>query len=162
MSVSNFLRQADEREAGFSLLEIMVALLIMSLAVGVVGPSLLYSPQQRAHDRLVDGLEQMLRSERNAADRAGGLTGVRFDEGQRKFIASSGDALTVYDRLTVRVTAAETARVDNGDVSVLFFPSGRSSGGEIEVRSRGRATTINADWLTSKLEIREGRVGDDT
>ncbi len=143
--------------AGFTLLEMLVVVLVLSLMVGLVvsrGPS--QSPTldaRAAAGRLV----QALRTARVAA--ITGSAPVRLEvDLARQSLASTAPGVTMQMPPSVRlsyVTAAGRA-VDAGRAVVTFAPDGSSSGGALAVSSQSARDVVAIDPFTGRVEARGG------
>ncbi|MGH8354843.1 MAG: GspH/FimT family pseudopilin [Pseudomonas sp.] len=148
----------ESRGRGFTLLELLVVLVIASLAISLVGP---------AFQRLMPGLTleaesrklvAMLRHARSQAI----LTGTEVTVSQD---AESGGLRLSYreqpyilpERLSLVLEAGpaqgETAA---GVTQILFYPRGDSSGGSLELKMEARSEVISVDWLSGR--VRRGAV----
>jgi len=139
---------------GFTLLELLVVLVIASLAISLVGP---------AFQRLMPGLTleaesrklvAMLRHARSQAI----LTGTEVTVSQD---AESGGLRLSYreqpyvlpERLSLTLEAGpaqdETAP---GVTQILFYPRGDSSGGSLDLKMDERSEIISVDWLSGRVQ----------
>ena len=148
---------AGSRSRGFTLLELLVVLVIASLAISLVGP---------AFQRLLPGLTletesrklmALLRHARSQAILSGSVVAVSQD-------AESGGLLLSYreqpyllpGRLSLALepgpAQGETAL---GVTEILFYPRGDSSGGSLILSlEEGRSEVIEVEWLSGR--VRQG------
>ena len=138
-------------EAGYTLLELLVVLAIISLMVGMA-PSI--------YARIVPGFQlrqfandfsnelRLLRSEARESQK---IVGVQIENGGVQVIGSSGDirlpdgVLATFEPLEMWSTQEET--------KLLYYPSGHSNGGSVSF-SRGQQTVeVHVDWLSGAVKV---------
>ena len=135
--------RCEARRGGFTLLEVLTVLAILSLVVALALP--LYS--RRGGAATLAGATQEVRMALAAArsmaiaeDRdvlfAGGTGGYRVDGAWHRFPPAS--ALSVDVR---------------GGTAIFFFPSGDASGGSVVVRSTGTSREISIEALTGHADL---------
>ncbi|MDA7086936.1 GspH/FimT family pseudopilin [Pseudomonas sp. SA3-5] len=145
----------SSRARGFTLLELLVVLVIASLAISLVGP---------AFQRILPGLTleaesrklvALLRHARSQAI----LTGTRLAISQDP---DSG-GLLLSDReqpyiLPQQFSLTLTGGAGPGDpltgaAQILFYPRGDSSGGSLSLSlEQGRSEDISVDWLSGRVQ----------
>jgi general secretion pathway protein H len=148
---------ATRWDRGVTLLEVMVALAIIAAAsVAVMSWN---RPHGGAFEVLVFSrqLQSELRKAKASAIGENRDIVVTFDGKTRAF---QFDTLIVPapSKLDIQVTAADAERRNENVIGIRFFPSGRTSGGTIELRqTTGGAVleTISVHWLTGKIESRK-------
>ena len=144
---------------GFTLLELLVVLVIASLAISLVGP---------AFQRLLPGLQleaqartlvAMLRHARSQAILSGDPVAISQDAdgGLRLSYRPQAYRLPAPLSLTLTAgpgqgdTAAGTAQMA-GTAQILFYPRGDSSGGSLEIKpAAGRSELLSVDWLSGRV-----------
>ena len=140
-----------EAQAGFTLLELMVVLVILALsatAVVSVGRASLESARVRSF--LVEA-EAMFRDARTAAIETQAQTAVVIDSKARRLSFAEGGRTLDLPRgvsLDARVAAAE----GGGPPMVRFFPSGGSTGGTLSFTFRGQSYGLRINWLTGRAD----------
>jgi len=134
----------SQRAAGFTLIEILIVLTIVALTAAVAAPNLgaaVGFGQLRGETRaVVSGLREA---------RAQAMT-----FGQRVDVQLLGTEWRVGE--TIRKIASSVtismdvppAGVDPDGSFIRFFSDGRSTGGRVHLRRRGRIKTIQVDWIT--------------
>jgi general secretion pathway protein H len=136
--------------SGYTLLEILVVTGIIALMATIVTAHL--SPGRTDHAVVLQAyrLESALRAARSEALASGQPVEFRVDvakgswsrPGEPEQILPSGLSMTLY-------TGRSLLRGSEG--VILFFPSGRSSGGHINLRSGAWSDRIDVDWLTGRV-----------
>lgn len=144
------------RQRGFTLLEVLVALVIGILLVALIPP--LLSGMSGATE-LRGAARQLAAGLRNARNEAVtrqqeavlllNLAGHRF--------TVSGDPrdITLPDSVELHLYTAQSELLDHEKGSIRFFPDGSSTGGAITVSGSKRAYRVNVDWLTGAIAIVE-------
>lgn len=122
---------AARRDGGFSMLETVAALLVLSLTSLAALPHLATVLDNATLERTAMRAATLMRHERNVAMRTGEPTRVSIDAGRGRIaFASSGTIVDFGRAIGVAVPAAS---------SIVFMPDGSSSGGALAFR--GRAVT---------------------
>ncbi len=152
-ATSSALATRQSRCAGFTLLEMLVVLVILSLLVGLVAAHVgsgRESPAAFARD-----VASILRMSRAQAQRAGEDVRVDLDLRSRQILRDNVVVRRWRDnlRLTVNGSAAEAS----GDVyGVRFMGDGGSTGLSAVVESdKGSTAVVTVSWLTG--EVRDER-----
>lgn len=135
-------------EQGFSLLELIVALAILSLAAAAVVP--LASPSGRSIEIDVAAREVAiaLRAARSAAIYGNRETVFTIDAAAGRYWS---DAAPSPKDLPATISAALGGERTVG--SIRFFPDGSAGGGTLVLRGSERAATIRIDALTGRASI---------
>ncbi|MEX6500758.1 GspH/FimT family pseudopilin [Pseudomonas zhanjiangensis] len=143
-----------DRRRGFTLLELLVVLVIASLAVSLVGP---------AFQRFLPGLtlevesrklESLLRHARSQAILSGTRVAISQD-------VDSGGLLLSYRDEPYRLPERFSLQLQGGPgggepfvsgAQILFYPRGDSSGGSLSLSLElGRSEDIAVDWLSGRV-----------
>ena len=142
------------RQRGFTLLEVLVALVIGILLVALIPP--LLSGMSGATE-LRGAARQLAAGLRNARNEAVtrqqeavlllNLAGHRF--------TVSGDPrdITLPDSVELHLYTAQSELLDHEKGSIRFFPDGSSTGGNIAVVLGQREWKINVGWLTGEISL---------
>lgn len=148
-------------QAGFSLLELMVVIVIIAAAYtllpkfvsnGVSGADLKSNTREIATS---------LRAVRASAINTRRETMLTIDLDKREF-TMSGDARVrkLNDQLDLKLFTAQSDVVTDKIGFIRFFPDGTSNGGRITVGAGERKFYVDVDWLTGKVSILD-KVDDD-
>ena len=142
-----------EPEAGFTLLEMIIVIVVLGLALGMVvarGPMNSPRMEENAAVQRVAGALREARAAAIATDRPVGvaidLTGHRVQVGARAPVALPPEL-----RIAVVTVAGET--VGDRLAAIDFAPDGSSTGGRIELSAGQRRVSIGVDWLTGRVRI---------
>ena len=136
---------------GFTLIELVVTLFILSLAATVVAPSVVTGVETLRARTEAAGIATFLRGAREQAvthNRAYEVQ-VKSDEGLIELRA--GDSVPATRRLAtgVRVIADPPAAR-----TITFLPQGLSSGARLRVEMGGRSYLVTVDPLTGRVTTR--------
>jgi general secretion pathway protein H len=151
-------RWLQSRQAGFTLIELIVVLVIMSLMLSLFvayGP--VRSPAltvRAAAMQVVQGLRSA-RARAIASNRAVtfalDLDGHSFRVGE-----TPPQPLPATLHLAMRTIAGKADQSRNiGAIS--FAPDGSSSGGQIEMADNGNRLIVGVDWLTGRVSVADAR-----
>jgi general secretion pathway protein H len=159
--------QAGERAAawgegqrGFTLVELLAVLAILAVIVaalpGLVPGSRPTVELKAAARELALGLRQT-RSLAIAGNRPE-IFAVDVRAG-RYTVGAEGSPRRLPGRLELALHTAADDLVDDAVGAIRFFPDGSSTGGRIALAGGGRALDVVVDWLTGRIEVREGHGG---
>jgi len=141
-------------EAGFTLLELIVALGVMALALSVAVP---YFAGSRAGQQLVAmayDIATQLRDARSAAQTRNVDQAFIVDVGNRRmWIEGTGTRHTFYPRVHVDVEVPAAEKLAANIVRVRFFADGSASGGKFVLRDGSKRATVSVNWLTGDVRI---------
>jgi general secretion pathway protein H len=148
-------RLAESRGAfGFTLLELLVVISIMSLLVAVVPPlvsSALPGVELRKTARELAAALAAARSQAVARNRS---MAVQLDLESRTYrISEGGRATKLPDDVAVSLYGADTEIPSDFIGGIRFFPDGSSTGGRITIERNGRSYRIEVDWLLGSVAV---------
>lgn len=145
-------------QRGVTLLEMLIALSIAALLMGMALP-LLHRPSSAIDmDQVVREVTAGLREARASAiagNRVVAFTldldrGVFGHDRMQSFGQQRRDAA---DDLRIVAFTAGHPRRDGEDAVIRFFPDGGSTGGQIEFRNAQRRSRVDIDWLTGRISV---------
>lgn len=134
---------------GFTLLEMLVVIVLMSIGIGVVGFGLHKGLQQAADRQLLGQMVQALRTTRSAAIISGQPRETSFDLDRRTFQAPGKRPQQWPAEVGVQLNTAADL-----NAAVAFYPDGSSSGGNLLVFQGERRWRIDVGWLTGSVKSR--------
>lgn len=138
---------------GFTLLEMLVVIVLMSIGIGVVGFGLHKGLQQAADRQLLGQMVQALRTTRSAAIISGQTRETSFDLDRRTFKTPGKRPQQWPAEVGVQLnTAADLG--EGGGAAFAFYPDGSSSGGNLLVFQGDRRWRIDVGWLTGSVKSR--------
>jgi len=160
------------KEKGFSLVELVVVLLIVSLSIALVAPSLSRfsrTIELKAATKKISGILRYYRSE---AVNKGNVYQVFFDsdlrevkvqsmesteekgEGEKKEEQSSKKIYSLPDGVHIKEIKVESLQYSSDLPTVEFYPNGGSNGGTILLDSEDRkGYRIRIHFLTGMVEV---------
>jgi len=145
-------RSRGVNSRGFTLLELILAVAIAALVVGVSAPAMqsLYSSSQ--YRGAVQDVVGELALTRQQAIRSGESTEISFNPVENR-VQRKQKIIDLPDELKMEVLAAK--ELNRGNVGVIrFYPDGGSSGGYIKLtHERGMSSQVSIDWLLGKIDV---------
>ncbi|HCB14849.1 MAG TPA: type II secretion system protein GspH [Gammaproteobacteria bacterium] len=147
------------RQRGFTLLEILVALVIGVLLVALT-PPLLSGMSGAAELRgAARQLAAGLRNARNEAITQQRETVLVLDLAEHRFaVSSDAREIALPDSVALHLYTAQSELLDGEKGRIRFFSDGSSTGGAITVSGPKLAYRVNIDWLTGAIAIVEEEV----
>jgi general secretion pathway protein H len=139
--------QAPVANRGFTLLEMLVVLVLMSIAIGLVGFGLQKGMQSANERKVVAQMVQALRATRAASIVSGRTEETRFDLRGRTFKAPGQPVQRWPEDLGVELNTASQL-----DSAFAFNPDGSSSGGNLVLFHGERNWRIDIGWLTGSVK----------
>jgi len=164
---------------GYTLLELLVVLIIISLVSALVAPKLAGSLSNLNFKTTAKRLSASLRYARSQATSEKITYGalLQIDENRLLIIADPPEvtetlhemvsneeqqiarASLVYElpsEIKIEKAVSGDGEVASGLFSIFFFPSGGSSGGEIDlVNEKGRRSKISVDFITGSVKLND-------
>lgn len=148
--------EMSARDAGFSLLEIMIALAILALAVGLVGVGFARSSSGFRFDAATQDLALSLREANARALRSGREVAVVIDVDGRQYQLSQDQPVALPDGAGVKVISGGQVMLAERKPAIIFYPNGGSSGGSVTLTEQDRVATVSVDWLTGAVGVTSG------
>jgi general secretion pathway protein H len=159
---------ARDTESGLTLLEVLVALGIVAMAIGLGLPLLQRGSSPLQATSAAREIAAALRESRAVAIAENRVvafwldTGAgRFGYGERRFAlpAQGSDApLSLILYTTEDQQTGGSARVRSGAGLIRFFPGGGSTGGGVAVSDSRRRILITVDWLSGQVGVTEAAI----
>jgi general secretion pathway protein H len=144
-------RPQGRRPTGFTLVELLVCLAIMTLLLALV-PMLLNGGRSAMHLRnAAHDLAAALRETRSAAILRGDVAFFSIDVAHGDYRAGSGTVRRLPGDIAVALITTEQDRRDPSHGSIRFFADGSSTGGGLRLTRGGSAMTLRVDWLTGRV-----------
>ena len=144
------------RHAGFTLLEVIVALVIAAIAysliIGAVSRGASSGDLKFTARTLASGLRQA-QSTAMATRRDALLT---LDLEAKEYVVAGGSEVhRLPEKVDIQLYTAQTEVVSEKRGSIRFYPDGSSTGGRITVYSGERKYLVDVDWLTGRVTIED-------
>ena len=140
-------------EAGFSLIEVLVVLVILALSAGMVlgrGPS--RSPALEARAAMAQ-VAQALRLARAQAISGGERVAFVLDVGSGGYRIGAGPVQAVPRGLALTMTAITGLTAGTRLGGIDFLPDGSSTGGRVGVAGGAARGWVGVDWLTGRVSV---------
>ncbi|PYD28606.1 prepilin-type N-terminal cleavage/methylation domain-containing protein [Pseudomonas syringae] len=134
---------------GFTLMEMLVVLVLMSIAVGLAGFGLQQGLSTASERRAVGDMVEALRATRVRAIVTGQPARTEFNLRKATFKAPGKREMHWPESLRVTMQTAS----DLGS-AVEFYPDGGSSGGNVVAADGDRRWRIDIGWLTGSVQVR--------
>ncbi len=139
-----------EGARGFTLLELVVALAIVAVVLGVSVPAMQRFFESSQYRGAISDVVTLLGSARHTAIRTGSEQDVLIYPRERKI--SAGNATKVLPE-GIRLEVLGSAELNRDGAGVIrFYPDGGASGGFVNVASEnGGVVQVQVDWLLGRV-----------
>ena len=144
--------ESDDR--GFTLFELVVVLLILSLAMVVATQSLRRPSPELELKLAATTVASALREARSEAIRDNRETPVTIDLDAHTLRIGTEDAdQSLGSDLGITLRTATSELAGDGVGSIHFFPDGTSTGGRVTLFANAQKYDVSVDWLTGWIDI---------
>jgi general secretion pathway protein H len=155
-----FTRTFPGRNAGFTLLELLIVLVIIVLGFSVVALNLSSGAGTLEHKAAVRDVVSALRYARGQALMTHREMTVSFDLANNVYkISGRNEAYKIPDSLAVTVVTAQSELTGEGQGNIRFFADGSSTGGRVVLDRGEKSMQIDINWLTGQLEVEDATSG---
>lgn len=144
------------REAGFTLIEMIVVLVILGLALGLVVARGPMRSERLDIDAAAREMVGALRLARGQAIARNAPVAVLVDPVAHAYRVGDGAVRRFPTGLAVSAWSPGPAAGTQAG-AVVFAGDGSSSGGRIELAGRTRHVSIEVSWLTGRVSIADAR-----
>ena len=145
--------------AGFTLLELIIAIAVAALVLGVSAPAMQRLYQSSQYHGAVNDVVDLLSSARYTAIRNGTNIDVLVYPETRTIAAGSKER-QLPDNLQLEVVGARELNRDGAGV-IRFYADGSSSGGNVRLQSdSGVWVQVDVDWLLGRVTLCKADCGD--
>lgn len=139
-------------EAGFSLLELIVAFAVAALVVGVATPGAMRMYDSMQYRSAVGDLTAALATARYSAITKGQSVDVELAPEEREYRVSGQRIKSLPEAINLTVIAAAELSPEAHIAVIRFYPDGSSSGGNLSVeRTGGAGARLDVDWLLGRV-----------
>lgn len=143
--------------SGYTLTELLVVLLILSIALtGSVMFSLGRSGKASL-PRLSSQIGVLIGSASTRSILTQSDVLVVIDPVKNEISTTGENSIHLPDRFSMEIVTAKSEVVDRRLAAIRFFPGGGSTGGSIRLSDNEDIVLIEIDWLTGRVSIREGQ-----
>ena len=145
-------------EAGFTLLELIVVLVIISLASVFAAPLL----SRPAGDGVLLATAQKLADEmrlaRASAIRDNAERTLTIDLARRRFwVDGVTRASPIANGIGIDFVTLRKEQLSARQGRLRFFVDGSSTGGNVILKSARRTVSVDLDWMTGHVSVKRGR-----
>jgi general secretion pathway protein H len=141
------------RQAGFTLIEMIVVMAIIALAltlvVGYRAPWSRGLGLRGTAGELASAL-QLARSEAISRD---GPVSVAVDVAGHRYRVGQGPVRSLPSTLKVELLTLESERYATNVGEIRFYPDGSSTGGRVTIGDGSRTLAVGVDWLNGRVSI---------
>lgn len=153
-SAVSFPSACTERQSGFTLLEMLLAISIAVLILGVSAPATIRLYDSVRYQGAVREVMAMLVSGRYSAITDGEARDVIIDP-QKKELKLNNIVKALPGSVELTVVSARELNREGAGV-IRFYPDGSSSGGGVQLEDEsGRRAQVQVDWLLGKVNLCE-------
>jgi general secretion pathway protein H len=142
-----------QAQAGFTLIEIMLVLVIIGMIYSLAPPLFNKAFPALKLKAVTRDLVQEIRYVQQSAITTGQPTAMHVELAEDRYASDQINA----GALRQLPEGFHFARQPGGSLEQIldlrFYPDGSASGGEIRIEAGRRSYTIRVDWLTSQVEI---------
>ena len=139
------------RQAGFTLVEMLIVLAILALALTVSLPYARHSTEVQKVSQSAHAVSALLRAARSSAIAQSKSVVVSFDRKLRQFSSDSLNKPVQLPETTDLQFFTAKSEVSNGTADIRFYSDGSSTGGKIVFDDRAQQATISINWLTGQI-----------
>ncbi|MFG1393031.1 prepilin-type N-terminal cleavage/methylation domain-containing protein [Xanthobacter agilis] len=146
--------RAQGGDAGFTLLEVVCALLIVAALAALALPRIPLGTSRPRLEAFAVETAALLKADRAAAVRQGRFVATEVDAPAGR-LRSGSNGRRVHLPGDVRIEALLPRQCGGRrvDAQIGFFPSGMSCGGVVTLARGGAAYDVRVNWLTGGVEI---------
>lgn len=135
--------------AGFTMLEMLVALAILSLVMGA-STQLLRPPSPKLRvESAARALCSALRATHTRAVATNSETQVIVDLARKTFASPVAANAALPLDASIKLQVAQGQQADQAG-AIVFYPDGTSTGGDISIELPGARASISVNWLTGE------------
>jgi len=140
-------------QAGFTLLEMIIVLVILGLVVGIAasrGPQRSHGLEMRG---LVASVVEALRGARGRAISSDRPVLIAVNGERRSIAVEGGPTIQLPPELDLTGAAGPAGAPGKKLIGFRFAPDGSSTGGRLVLADGKRHTQIGVDWLTGRVSV---------
>jgi len=138
---------------GFTMVELLVVLVIISLMLALVGTSIsrnISGAEMRSAARKVAA---SLRYTRTQAILSKSEQVFLVDTEKRSYQAAEREIEELPEGMNVELNTARSELTSETAGGIRFYPDGGSTGGNVRLEANGRIYQVNVTWLTGETSV---------
>jgi general secretion pathway protein H len=154
---TQILASDHENEAGFTLIEFLVAMVMIAMVMGSIGSTMVRRDNRATTLQSAQAMQSLLFRARSDAILKGGNALVAIDAANGQYTYPSNAApVRLPEGQTIRmIVGAEFVSEDGSTYFLVFRPDGSSSGADIVLSDeRSGGARIEVNWLTGVPRLR--------
>jgi general secretion pathway protein H len=146
-----------KRNQGFTLLELIVVLVIMSLGFAAIGINVSSGHGTAELKATARDIASSLRYARGSALMTHKETTLTINFAENTYTVSGHNKVyEIPQTIDIGIHTGQSELTDSdGTGSIRFFPDGSASGGCIQLERGAFAWRIDINWLTGQIELRQ-------
>lgn len=144
---------------GFTLVELMVVLVIVSLMLALVGTSISRSVSGAEMRNAARKVTASLRYTRTKAILSKSEQVFLLDTESLEYVAADRPAVELPEGMKVELNTARSELTSESAGGIRFFPDGGSTGGNVKLEANGRIYQVNVAWLTGEASVQRDEEG---
>ena len=142
-----------KRPAGFTLVELLVVLVVASLALALVGTSI---------SRNISGAEMRTSARKVAAGLRYTRTHAILSKSEQVFMVDienksyqmpKKEFVNLPEQMEVELNTARSELTSESVGGIRFYPDGGSTGGNVRLSANGRIYRVAVAWLTGEASV---------
>jgi general secretion pathway protein H len=150
-------RRPLNTSAGFTLIELLVTMFIIGLLTSLAAPRFMAMMPGADLRQTTLQLAADLRGARNTSIADGKAVAISFDSEGRSYESSSGKVATDWpEKVQFEIAVPDNMVNENEQPTILFYPDGSSTGGEIVCSSAGKSIRVKVNWLAGWVSVESG------
>jgi general secretion pathway protein H len=139
--------------AGFTLVELIVVLVIISLMLALVGTSISRNISGAEMRTAASKVASSLRYTRTQAILTKSEQVFLVDTEARTYQAGSRAPEKLPETMLVELNTARSELTSETAGGIRFYPDGGSTGGNVRLEANGRIYRVNVAWLTGEASV---------
>ena len=149
--------QASNKKGGFTLLEVMIVLAIISAGMLVVINRYPFGENNSNIRLLSNKVITGLRETRNLATEQNSQAAFVFDAEKRSYrVAENGVSIALPEDIKFKMVSANQINDRLQEGRIVFFGDSSSTGGSIILSKKNSEVRIDVDWLTGRVAFAKG------
>ena len=138
---------------GFTLVELLVVLVIISLMLALVGTSISRNVTGAQMRTAAHKVAANLRYTRTQAILQKSEQVFLVDTENRSFQAPGRQSEELPEGMNVELNTARSELTSETVGGIRFYPDGGSTGGNVRLEANGRVYQVNVAWLTGEVSL---------